>query len=286
MSREPGHESDRLISMIRRWAAVVLVCVAVLWTNAVAAQAVGGSVIGPAQMEGIRTTRDGRGLVLVFVGGRTYSASDPCSVRYTATVRETRKDVNVLVTGDGPPDSPEATICTLEGYFRTVTIRLHAPLGDRQLSGSATPEHGVFDGKLLARPTWLPTGWQTTGESGAGPEGSWTQTWYPEVPPPTDRHCTATETGLSLSQGPLKSVRPFVQKDLAVANQQPAGTYRIHRNDATYYLDPGRGATLLWTEGTEAFSLGTLSACGGDTLTPLDTMLRFARALDTTLPAR
>jgi len=161
--------------MIKQSLAVLVLYVAMLGAAAAGAGAAGGSVIGPAHMEGIRTTRDGRGLVLVFIGGRPYRATDPCSVRYSSTVCETEREVDVVVSGQRPPDSQAGVVCTTEEYSRTLTVPLHTPLRHRQLTGSATPEHGVFDGELLARPAWLPTGWRATGGSGAGAEGSWTQ---------------------------------------------------------------------------------------------------------------
>jgi hypothetical protein len=272
--------------MTRRSIAVALLCFAMLWATAANAVAAGGSVIGPAQVEGIRTTRDRRGVVLVFVGGRAYSATDPCSVRYIASVRETKREVNVVVTGESPPGSAAGVVCTMEGYSRTLTVRLRAPLGHRLLTGSATPEHGVFNGALLARATWLPTAWHAAGEAGTGAAGSWTRTWFPKAQPPADGHCTPAETGLGLTQGPPRSVLPFVGKDLAVANQQVAGTYKVHGEYATYYLDPERSAALVWTEGRQAFALSTISPCGGDTLTRLDSMLRFARGLEIAHPGR
>ena len=282
----PGLIRRTGMRMIRRSFVVMPFCFAMVWATAANAVASGGSVIGPAQMEGIRTTPDGQGVVLVFVGGRSYRATDPCSVRYSATVRETEREVNVVVTGAGPPGSATGVVCTSEGYQRTLTVRLRAPLGHRQLSGSATPEQGVFNGALLARPAWFPADWTVAGESGAGATGSWTRTWFPNAQPPTDGHCTPTETGFGLTQGPSGSVLPFIEKDLAVSNQQVAGVYKVHGQRATYYLDPDRSATLVWTEGQQTFGLGTISSCGGDTLTTLDSMLRFARGLDVAHPGR
>jgi hypothetical protein len=229
----------------------------------------------------VRSTRNGRGLLLFFIGAAPSKTAAPCSARYHATHTETNRAVHIELAGASVPPAT-GTGCLDIGYTRHLSVPLRAPLDQRTVTVN-TSRQRVFDGARLARPMWVPSGFLMSDEG--DPSGTtWTRRWSPPVPPPTDNHCTPTAMGLQLTQGPNTTIRrQALARDLAASDQQLQSQPRIGTAAADYYASVHE-QTLTWNEGKQNYTLTTVPPCGRYILTPLLDVLRFARSLQ--LPAR
>jgi hypothetical protein len=117
----------------------------------------------PVSWEGGRLDRDR--LTLYFIGARPAQAGDPCSRAYKAVVEPTNDAMVVSVRAvAGPPLLPGHG-CTSEGYERSVTVDLPAPLQGRPIvDGASGQRRSISDVALLLRPSWLPAGYHPSGE--------------------------------------------------------------------------------------------------------------------------
>ncbi len=179
----------------------------------------GEQPIGPAMTtawSGVRT--DGDGLVIVFLGNP--AVSDPpggCQSDYQALATETDQAVTVTVHGTHPEECPNQI-----QYGRTVRVALDAPLGSREVRNGANDDpEVVFDGSRLLRPTWLPDGWEQTGdrpsEAGTGqPVAAWQLSWGPPLSQGTS--CGGQVGSIDLTVGgPDLLQEPWVTSFVAVA---------------------------------------------------------------------
>ena len=231
-------------------------------------------------LQGVRTSRNGRALIVAFVGAPRYDRSNPCSARYRSRVTETKTLVYATISAVSPPQK-SVSDCFVEAIPRNVTIPLRSQLGHRPVSfiqdGGGTG-FVAFDGAQLARATWTPPGLHPAAESPGGPTYSWTREWVPAAPASTVGQCAPTMTGLSLTQGSAGATEGFEAADLAASRQAAVSQETIHGVQATYYANANTN-TLVWYEHGQGFVVTTVLHCSGDTPTPLATMLRFARAL-------
>ena len=91
-------------------------------------------------------TQGERALLLTFIGGPPPTgAMDPCERSY-------RPDVARPLLLE--------FFCPAMGYFRTASVKLGLPLGDRVLVDGTTGRQRLpFDGATLLSPRFLPDGW-------------------------------------------------------------------------------------------------------------------------------
>jgi hypothetical protein len=216
--------------------------------------------------------------VLLFVGAAEYQAGDPCTMRYVATVEESETEVRVAIHGERPPGR---AVCRLLGHWRSVTVDLSQPFGDRELIVFGAPRD-VFNGSTLAQPRWTPDGWQEGHEQpaglGAGPSASWSRTWAPPQPEPRDGACVPGKSGFILFQGAPGIVDEFPPEP----GETVIDTFDVDGATATYSTQDALGiARLAWTISNQGFVLKSSPACAGDEPPTIETMLRFARNLDT-----
>jgi hypothetical protein len=230
----------------------------------------------PGAWTGARTGEDGLSLTLFFVGAADYAPDEPCTMRYVPLVDETETEVKVAIRGERPPTADGRIACTLEGYSRSVKVDLGEPFGDRTLVALGQAR-GVFDGSTLAEPQWLPDGWQADDEY-PGPVGqdgsSWSRSWRPVG----DSSCPQGTSGLALLEG-----TPDAVSRSSFAFEQPVtGAHDINGTTATETFEANRNITFLsWTVGDRSYVLSSAPACDGDQPPSLDTMLAFARGLET-----
>jgi hypothetical protein len=158
-----------------------------------------------------------------------------------------------------------------------VTAHLAHPIGDRSLiEEQFNRRQPVYDGSLLATPTWMPPGWRFRYESGApdrpgGQINSWFRAYGPDRPAPEQNRCTPGDPGLNLTQ---------------MSAQQYAGgngeTQDVHGRPAVYSVNSQYGwvsARLSWDERNQGFVIESTPGCMGDVPTSKETMLRLARSL-------
>lgn len=85
-------------------------------------------------------SRDGTQITVQFAGSRPHKASDPCSARYKANTFESAQHVRIAIAAVAPRNV-DRRVCSMEGYSRTVTAALKAPLGNRAvLDSSGRPQ--------------------------------------------------------------------------------------------------------------------------------------------------
>ena len=232
---------------------------------------------------GARTGADGQSLLLFFVGAADYQPGDPCSMRYLPTVEEIDAAVNVTIHGERPttPDGSGSYGCMLVGYARSVSVELTQPLGDRKLI-VLDAEREVFDGTTLAQPTWVPDGWQEELEQPAALSdrpgaAAWSRTWAPPNPEPQDGACVAGNSGFTLFEGDAELVDSFP----AEPGETVIDTYDINGATATYSTRDDLGISrLTWIESDRGYVLKSFPDCAGDEPPSIDTMLQFARGLE------
>jgi hypothetical protein len=230
----------------------------------------------PGAWNGARTSRDGLRLSLSFVGAPDYEPGQPCTMRYVPVVNETDAKVDVAIRGEHPPaTADDAMMCAAMGYERSLTVDLTQPFGNRTLFALGQAR-GVFDGSTLAEPQWMPDGWQADGDSpGLFQDGiSWTRSWRPAG----DGSCPLGTSGLALLEG----VPDVVSRSIPLAEQTVTGSHDINGTIATETVQANRNITrLAWTVGDRSYVLSSAPACDGDEPPSLDTVLRFARSLET-----
>jgi hypothetical protein len=231
----------------------------------------------PGSFTGARTGRDGLSLSLFFVGAPDYEPGQPCTMRYTPVVNETDSEVDIAMRGEHPPADDDAMMCAANGSVHTVTVDLAQPFGTRTLVALGQAR-GVFDGSTLSEPQWLPDGWQADDES-PGPVGQDGSTWSRSWRPVGDSSCPLGTSGLALLEGTPEAVSRS-----SFAFEQPVtGSHDINGTTATETFQANRNVTFLaWTVGDRSYVLSSAPACDGDQPPSLDTMLQFARSLDTT----
>jgi len=167
--------------------------------------------------------------------------------------------------------------CTAEGHHRTLTAHLARQFGDRSLiEEQFNRRQPVYDGDLLATPTWMPLDWRLRSEGGApersiGSIVSWSRSYTPDRPPPEQGRCRPSDPGVTLSQMPVKWHFP-----------ETGETHDVHGRSAVYSADTANGwesARLSWDEREQWFVVESRPGCVGDVPTPKETMLQFARSL-------
>lgn len=235
---------------------------------------------------GTRTSLDGRSVLVTFVGGAPYVAGQPCTVAYRAEVIEAADEVAVRLFSIAPPPPEDDSFgCTLEGYHRSVEVDLDAPLGERVVVEEESQRRlEVFDGSLLAEPTWMPDSWSLLFEGAGYPDTEtasyWQRTWGPQPLPPTGNTCTPIEGPISLTQGPASG------PDRDMSFLEPVSTHDVNGATATYYearAPASSQVALAWESNGQKFQLDSGPSCFDEGAASLDRLLQFARAL--VLPA-
>ena len=235
-------------------------------------------VLPPGAWSGARTSDDGRSLVSFFVGAAEYEPDQPCTMRYVPAVEVTETEVHVAIRGERPATADGTIVCTLEGYSRSVNVELSNPFGDRTLVALGQPR-GVFDGSTLARPQWIPDGWQQNSESPGLLDGggtTWMRSWTPTIAS-GEGTCPLGASGLPLLEGNPDAV----DRSMPPVEETITGTHDIDGATATSSIQSNRNITrLAWTIDNRSYLLSSAPACDGDQPPALDTMLQFARSLD------
>jgi hypothetical protein len=226
----------------------------------------------------VRTTNHGSDLLILDLPGPPYKADEPCTLAIHVALTETDSQVRVRL-GESrpldrrpPPPPPSAGYaCALVGVPQPITIHLARPFGGRQLVDEHTNEAvPVLDEDTLATVEWLPDGWHPGRESGTRSEGgfSWTRSFGPDRPAPTDNRCTATDAGMSLREGAARGYREAIE-----------GEEDVHGVRATYREHDNGGSSLTWVEHEQLYVVASQVGCEGDRVAPKETMLHFARSL-------
>lgn len=242
-------------------------------------------VLAPGGVTGTRSSSDGQSLLVTFVGGGPYVAGQPCTVAYRADVSEATDEVALRFFSNSPPSRDDELFCTAEGHFRSVEVSLDSPLGDRTVVEEASQRRlEVFDGSLLAEPTWMPDGWALQMEQAGYPAPEtasyWQRTWGADPRPPTGVSCTPTDGPISLTQGPVTGP----ERDIRYL--EPVSTHDVNGARATYYERRESGVSqvaLRWDSAGQRFMLDSSPSCSDEGAASLDRLLQFARGL--TLPA-
>ena len=234
----------------------------------------GATKVSAALVSGVRTTPDGRGLVVSYTGG----ACDT-SARLIAT--ETNATVGLSVeihTADGS--------CAAVGITRTVTVVLQSPLSTRGVSyddSRVTP----FDGRRLQTPAALPADFAPTAEfselartPGSAPivTDRWTLNWSSDRAA-NDRSapCRPARGRLSVTFAALDAgnIAAGAVVDHLELNGRPATVYE-QRDTPQSTIS---ATTLLWDADGGQVALSAATACHGDAILSTDQLLTLAASL-------
>jgi len=238
--------------------------------------------LGRGSWEGARTTPDGAGLVISFVGRAEYRAGEPCTASYRAVATESDEQVRVVILARSPRTAPSdrPVVCSLAGYSHTVEVALTRPLAGRVLvEEQFEREHPVFDGSTLLTPESLPAGWTelVEGPGFLDQEASryWSRTWGPPTPAPIGGACAPGAQPVTLVQGPADLVERYPSN-----GEQPVATFVVRGNEATYLAGGASEVSrLTWTEGDTGFVLVAMPSCGGDPPPAPEFLVEFGNAL-------
>jgi hypothetical protein len=232
----------------------------------------------PTWFEAART--DGRrGVVVSFTGAAP--VTDPknaCQSDYRAFAVEREDEVEIRVRSIYREADREPVACTLEGYGRTARVALRRPLGNRRLvDGANGNEVPAFDGSTLLEPTWLPSGWKTTGEGGMNSEsfGSvWGRTFSAQREREPER-CTDASASVWLAQGTVPPPGMPLFDAATVVD-----VVEVRGQSATRTYEPRSGTTSIrWIEPRGAVVLDGYRGCAGSPGVDLDTLTRIAQGL-------
>jgi hypothetical protein len=239
-----------------------------------------GQEVVHARWSGARTADGGRDVIVAFPGGAPYNVDDPCSASYVVRIRETRTEVGLRIGVSVPPDPRgrrrrTAGGCGVERFAdRTVTARLARPLDGRRLVDDVGHRsEPVYDGVLLATPTWMPAGWRLQDErpvktdSNSAAIDGWSRLYAPDRQRRGDG-CEPAEPGLLLTQ----SLIPPRDRDADERSQ-------VHGATAVYSSGNSAEPTLSWSERGQAFEVSVAPGCADDPVTPADVLVRFARGV-------
>ena len=210
-----------------------------------------------------------RVLTLHFVGGRLYSASDPCSRAYAGWAQRDGDVLDAAVVDVTPPPPGGPIACTLEGYDRTVSIPLAQPYLGSRVQDRAGDVHFVRQPAGLVELHGLPASWLLRSEGdvkGSPTSGRWLRTYSPLAQPDTG----TSKNKLDFYQafdGPADVSGGDAEQAVSV-NGQTATLYRS-TTDGELVLDWMLGTNGLALDANEAdFSVAQLiqfaeSATGG-----------------------
>ena len=145
---------------------------------------------GRARFDTATLSADGKTLTLAFVGGQSFSPTNPCSAAYTGwaeAVGDVLRAAVVDVTPVLPTLAPNVS-CDAIGYERSVSIELPAPFEGARVEDLAGNVHFVRPPDGLAVLTGLPSDWQlrTQKDVEDSPTGRWLRVYAPTADPPLD----------------------------------------------------------------------------------------------------
>jgi hypothetical protein len=123
---------------------------------------------------------DQRHVTIDFVGGREFSATDPCSIEYQA---QTSVEGDILEVGVLPLRGPAAVTCDAVGYSRTLQVVLDAPFLGSAWRDRTGYLHFLAPPNGLVELTGLPAGWvlRKGRDVEDSPTGRWERTYSPDA---------------------------------------------------------------------------------------------------------
>lgn len=137
-----------------------------------------------ARIDGATLSAGSRVLTLSFVGGREYVASDPCTSAYVGRAEESDGVLEAEVMDVTPPRSgPSGSVCTTEGYLRSVTVTLAVPFLGSRLHDRAGYVLFLRRPSGLIEIKGLPSGWLLRSERTVeeSPTGRWERIYSPDA---------------------------------------------------------------------------------------------------------
>ena len=187
-----------------------------------------------------------RVLMLQFVGGRIYSASDPCSRAYAGWAQLDGDVLDAAVADVTPPPPGGPITCTAEGPDRTVSIPLAQPYLGSRVRDRAGGLHFVRRPAGLVELHGLAAGWllRSEGDVEGSPSGRWLRTYSPLAQP----NIATSKNKLDFYQafgGPADVSGGDAEQAVSVSGQ-----------NATLYRSSTDGELVLdWTLGTTGLAL-------------------------------
>ena len=235
---------------------------------------------GTRRWEGARIGRDDRTLVVLFTGGSPQrDPFEPCWTGYRTDVAENDTQVTVtLVTQvNAHPRQTADTGCTLVGWFRTITVRLRLPLGDRPVVDGTTGDGPPVLRTRAPRPRFLPHGWKlssqrvTRSETGAGVRLH--EVW---APPGGAGRCGTAAAPIELTQGPVEDLFPYgPREDIDIVRHRRVGRVR-----AQLLVDPvNRQTVVRWKDRGRGYILRRIPTCDADPLPRPELLVRVANSV-------
>jgi hypothetical protein len=221
---------------------------------------------GLARFDTATLSADSKTLTLAFVGGQSFSATNPCSSAYTAWA-EAVGDVLYAAVVDVTPPLPSLApnvACDAVGYARTASVDLPAPFGGARVIDLAGNVHFIRPPDELAVLTGLPDGWQLRSQRDVedSPTGRWLRVYAPTADPPLD-----------ISKGHLDLYQAFA----GAANVAGGDEHRdvtVNGQPALLYRNPLDGElVLVWLLGGNGFAL-----VANEADFPADALIRLAES--------
>ena len=227
-------------------------------------------------IDGVRTSADGRMLLVWFTGAAEYVPGNHCTMRYVPAAVESPNEVALTIGGERPARVTDGE-CTDAGNLRFLAVTLAEPLGGRPVVFLGAPLE-VVDGSTLLEPGWVPGEWPIVLEGRGFLEAP---TWFRDWQPPVFGRCSDGLSKLTLFEGPT----PFIGDFNVDGRERDLGTFDINGSPGRVLIFPpagtqdgsliGTGARLAWATG-DRDHIVTASLCGNDEDRSIGSLLRFA----------
>ena len=182
-----------------------------------------------------------------FVGGREFSATDPCSVAYRGTAQVVGDELEIGIYAEqNPATLPSGVGCDAVGHPRHLTLNLDEPYTGNVVHDLAGQTLFLGPPKGLAQIAGLPDGWELRRQENAGQSltPSWLRVWSPE-PDPWPADGSSMVTLIQSFGGPIHLDGGASGTQVEI-NGQPATL-------STY--PPAGSITLVWSVGNDQLLL-------------------------------
>ena len=201
-----------------------------------------------ARFDTATLSADNKTLTLAFVGGQSFSPTNPCSSAYTAWAEAVGNVLYAAVVDVTPPLpslSPNVS-CDAVGYGRTASVELPAPFEGARVIDLAGNTHFIRPPDGLAVLTGLPSDWQlrTQKDVEDSPAGRWLRVYAPTADP-----------ALDISKGHLDLYQAF-GRAADVSGGDEHRDVKVNGDPALLYRNaPDGELVLVWLLGGNGMAL-------------------------------
>lgn len=147
-------------------------------------------IAGRMRIDGAVLARDRRSIVISFIGGKAYKATDPCSTDYEGWAGIDGDRLAVVVATVAHPEQlrgGEGTACSMEGNSYLFTLGLPEPFRGRTVTDLTSGPLWIPPPDAVAELTIMPPDWQLMAVTSERTIAELGRTYQPRAGAPGDR---------------------------------------------------------------------------------------------------